>query len=351
MARTLLDLLDELSPENERAFLRAIRDIRSDFEVEAFLRAYRRGDIEEAIAALNIDAGYFTPLDMALRSAYVAGGNFTFEQIKQAAAQQANTIVGAFGGGNERAQEFLRTSSSRLITEITEDMRSSVRTVLSENIRNGVAAERAALDIVGRANPQNGVRTGGILGLTEHQGQYVQNARAILTDPLRIREYFIEDRESGRFKPRYTGTDRRYDARVKAAIENGTALSARDADTILNRYAGRLLRERGRSIARTELLGSIHEAQHEGVQQMIDAGRFRADQVSVSWDATNDGVTRPTHIAAENSGSIRFGQTFIVGGFEMRFPGDRKFGAPAKEIIRCRCRYVIDIDFVAGLSF
>ena len=34
----------------------------------------------------------------------------------------------------------------------------------------------------------------------------------------------------------------------------------------------------------------------------------------------------------------------------MMFPGDFSLGAPAEEIINCRCRVIIDLDFISELG-
>lgn len=58
------------------------------------------------------------------------------------------------------------------------------------------------------------------------------------------------------------------------------------------------------------------------------------------WDATSDNRTRPTHRAAGNTygpdNAIPIDQPFIVGGVEMKQPGDPS--APGRETINCRCR-------------
>lgn len=55
-----------------------------------------------------------------------------------------------------------------------------------------------------------------------------------------------------------------------------------------------------------------------------------------TWFTQNDPAVRPTHIEL-NGKKIGIEDTFKVGGFLMRFPKDTYYGAPAEEIVNCRC--------------
>ena len=62
----------------------------------------------------------------------------------------------------------------------------------------------------------------------------------------------------------------------------------------------------------------------------INSGRTK------TWFTQNDPVVRPTHVDL-NGKKIGIEDTFKVGGFLMRFPKDTYYGAPAEEIVNCRC--------------
>jgi hypothetical protein len=55
------------------------------------------------------------------------------------------------------------------------------------------------------------------------------------------------------------------------------------------------------------------------------------------WFSLADGKTRLTHVIA-NGQRVELGQSFLVGGVYLRFPGDPL--GPAREIINCRCAAV-----------
>jgi len=61
-----------------------------------------------------------------------------------------------------------------------------------------------------------------------------------------------------------------------------------------------------------------------------------ANNKTKTWHTQNDGDVRPTH-ATENGKQIPIDETFKVGGYLMRFPKDTYYGAPAEEIVNCRC--------------
>lgn len=61
-----------------------------------------------------------------------------------------------------------------------------------------------------------------------------------------------------------------------------------------------------------------------------------AKHKSKTWYTQNDPVVRPTHEVV-NGTKTGIEETFKVGGYLMRFPKDTYYGAPAEEIVNCRC--------------
>lgn len=339
MARSILSLLDALEPDVRAAFIQSVQNIRSDAQVRVMVAALERGDIEAALQAIGLGAEYFAPLDRALSDAYAQGGDWVMQEVTRMAASQGAVVTARFAARNPVAEQYLAEQSSRLITAIVDEQRDIIRSVLTENMTEGVNAQRAALDVVGRMDRATGRRTGGVIGLNEQQAGYVRNAMAELRsgDPADLQNYLTRTRR-----------DRRYDRIVRQAIAGERPVSVADATRITGRYSDRLLALRGETIARTELLGSLHHAQDTGLQQLVDQGKVDADAIARTWDAAEDGDTRTDHAAAD--GQERRNDAFTVGGWPMRFPGDSSFGAPASQIINCRCRVAVSIDFLSGLA-
>lgn len=338
--RTLLDLLDQLAPEVQKAFLQSFESIRSDVQLNLMIGALERGDIEGAMRFLNIETAYFAPLDQALMLAYTDGGDWAIQGIRNIAKRQGATIVGRFDARNPRAEEYLRNTSSRLIVEIVADQREGIRAALTANMTEGVSPRKAALDVVGRINRTTGRREGGKIGLTQAQSQYADNALAQLRsgDPVQMKQYLTR-----------AARDRRFDRTVMAAIQSGKPISAADAAKMANRYKDILLRKRGETIARTELLGSLHAAQDEAEQQLIDAGKISRDMIDEEWDAANDKDTRDSHAFMDSQKPDANGIYTTGAGYRMKHPGDTSLGAPAKEIILCRCTKRKSYDFISSL--
>ena len=68
-----------------------------------------------------------------------------------------------------------------------------------------------------------------------------------------------------------------------------------------------------------------------------------AEQIGIplekEWLARRDGVTRDTHLIADGQ-RVNKVANFKVGGYNMRYPADSSQGAPAGEIVNCRCTVI-----------
>lgn len=86
---------------------------------------------------------------------------------------------------------------------------------------------------------------------------------------------------------------------------------------------------RAEKIARTEIMSSSN---------YVDYANYNLtdDVIGYTWKTCNDNRVRSTHKQMEGVYSPK-GKPFIVGGYKMLHPGDQSFGAPAGEVINCRC--------------
>lgn len=82
-------------------------------------------------------------------------------------------------------------------------------------------------------------------------------------------------------------------------------------------------------IARTEVVGASNLGAHVGAEE----SGLPLDKI---WIATADGRTREDHAEADGQ-RVRLDEAFSVGGYPMRYPGDSSMGAPASEVVNCRC--------------
>lgn len=188
-----------------------------------------------------------------------------------------------------------------------------------------------ALDLAGRI--VDGKRVGGVIGLTQKQAEAIIRARDELLggDPA----YF--DRKL---------RDKRFDSLIRKAFAKSGGVTQAEADRITARYSDRLLNYRAEVVARTEALTALHAGQYEGMQQVIDSGKVSADQVTKTWSATLDGRARDSHTAMHNQ-SVKWGRAFVSpSGARLMYPQDSSLGAPADEIIQCRCHMVLKVKYL-----
>lgn len=98
---------------------------------------------------------------------------------------------------------------------------------------------------------------------------------------------------------------------------------------------------RAATIARTEV-HAAHEAAAYAQAEYVGGGGTKR------WLATRDDRTRPTHRAMLGTDPVPVSQPFVVGGSELRFPGD-PLGEPG-EVINCRCSTAYDFDIISTVS-
>lgn len=207
----------------------------------------------------------------------------------------------------------------------------------------GVSPRRAALDLVGRFNKATKKREGGIIGLNPGRIADIDAATQQLLsgDPAQMRAYLRRGMRNKTFDPI-----------VNRAIRNGSRVPADEVRKIIGRMTSNHLRARGETIARAELLGSLHHAQDEGLAQLVDSGKLRQDQIDADWDAANDDDTRDSHAFMDGQQMDSSGYFTTGNGYRMRFPGDQGDETnpiPAEEIVNCRCRKRININFLKDL--
>lgn len=335
----IAELMAHFEPRLRDAFLSAIDDLRNNADLGAIAAALARGDIQGAIAAIHLDPAAFAQLDTALAEAFRAGGNVTVNNLPPVTSPTTGMrLVFRFDARNPRAEEWLRTYSSQLVTEIVDDQREAIRAALESGMQRGLNPRTVALDIVGRYDSTARQRVGGIIGLTSAQEQYATNALTQLLsgDRNQLRAYL------GR-----TLRDKRFDKQVEAAIREQRPVPAEAAARMVQRYRDRLLKFRGDTIGRTEALTSLHEGQHEALGQIASTGNVARSAVSRIWRDSGDRRVRHTHVAM--SGQKRHIDDMFVSpsGARLRFPGDPR--APAAETIQCRCWAEPAIDFLAGI--
>lgn len=319
--REYIEALDKLEGQISQAFLRAVQDRVERASVREIEAGIVARDIEAILRAAGLTGDDLTRVIETVRGGFLASG-----------ASEAAALRVVFGGANSIAQDWLQAASSRMVVEITGSQREALRIALNAGYTAGRNPRSVALDIVGRIGTDR-KRTGGIVGLTEQASGWVANAREELT--ALDASYFTRK-----------ARDKRFDSIIRKAIKDGKPLPAAKIDAIVSRYAARLLKLRGDAIGRTEALTAIAAGREIAFAQAIARGELLPQDITRTWDATNDGRTRNSHMTME--GQRRgWAQPFTSGlGASLNYPGDSSLGAPAADTIQCRCMVKYKIDHI-----
>lgn len=338
----LEQIIDNFEPTIRRAFLEAIETIRSDIVIEEIITRLEKGDVSGAVNAVPVDSVAFYPLVEAIRQTYNAGGIAAVSTLPRLSSPSGQKVIVRFDARNIRAEQWLSQHSSTLITNIIRDQQQAIRSVLTTGMVNGRNPRSVALDIVGRVEKVTGKRTGGIIGLTNKQASYVENARQELNSgqPEALKSYLNRVRR-----------DKRFDSTVLKAMNNGEPIPKTTITKMLNRYEASLLKLRGDTIARTEALESVNTSQQEAFQQVLDKTAYTDQDIQREWRCASDDRVRDSHFLM-NRQKVKGMQTpFITpDGYKLRYPHDSSLGAPARETINCRCIQLIRLNYMKALE-
>lgn len=103
-------------------------------------------------------------------------------------------------------------------------------------------------------------------------------------------------------------------------------------DNVLSIEATPRWPNRATVIARTETIGALNAGRTEAFHTVAE---LEPDtEFEKMWLAVDDTRTRETHDAADGQ-RVPVTSPFLVGGFELAFPGDPN--GPPQEVIQCRC--------------
>lgn len=337
----LIELLEQIGGFIYRGFMGAINSVTDDAILAQLTKAIEDGDFDTVWRILAVSQAAMRPLTKALDESFEQGAQW----VASSYPKIINTPDGKgrfrFNILNPRAQEWLRNESSQLVTGIVEESRTAVRSTLDDGMANGRNPRMVALDIVGRYDKGEGRRVGGVVGLTSDQEAWSRSVRnrlnMVASNPDEAKRYFD-------MKLR----DARFDSVVRKAIESGKPLTQEQVESLVTRYKDRALKHRGDTIARTESISSLSAARYESTQQVIESGAAREKDVKRVWDATNDDRTRFTHSEMEGQ-SVGLNEPYVSpSGARLMHPHDRSLGAPASEVIGCRCTERIEIDWIGA---
>ncbi len=126
-------------------------------------------------------------------------------------------------------------------------------------------------------------------------------------------------------------------------------MPASTINAAVTNYKNRALRYRAETIARTEAMTSLHEAQAQATEQAIAGGIDRGN-VRYTWHTAKprDKRARESHTPMDGE-TVADGELFVTGaGNTLEYPGDPN--GPPEETINCRCYREMRIDFLANIA-
>lgn len=331
---TKLDrLISRLEPELRAAFLAAIEDLRGGIDDAALVAALERGDVEAAIAALNIDAGAFNEYVMVRTSAFAQAGALTSSSI--------DGISFRFDMTNPRAEAKIRAEAAARVKGYTDEQVETARRVIADGYAAGQGPQNIAVDVAGRINRATGRREGGIVGLSDPQAGYTENMRRRLLSG--------DPDEMAKVLKGQTLRDKRYDRTILKAMRDGKPLTREQVDKMVALYTDRLIKRRAEDIARTETAQGVMMARAESYAQALDKAGLPLEALTKTW-RHNGGLkdARVMHVLL-NGVSVQglYAPFLMADGVQMQYSHDPEGGA--KHNVGCRCSTDFFIDFGWGV--
>lgn len=329
----LSDIIRLQEPAIRRAFEKAVKDIRDGTKLTALRTALRAGDIEAAVRAIEIDGAAFSELRGAILNAYGQTGMAQISNVAWVYPDGTKAVV-RWNMASPRAEEYARQIGTGLITNITTDMEAAVRETIADGYAFGRKWDEIARDIVGRVGP-SGQRTGGIVGLSRTQAQWLASLRSKLA--------------SGDYRGVLNMSllkDKRLRVMVAKAIAENKALSSAQIAKIVANYERNALMNRGLTIARTEVQKAIEEGKYEAWKQGLEKTGVPERFVIREWRHTGRAVhDRPWHQAMHGAQVRGLQVPFVLpSAAAMLHPHDSSWGAGPTEIINCLCQCKYSLD-------
>ena len=328
-------------PEVRDLFISAMEDIADNANIEEMIKAIESNDIDRLVQASGYNVVILNKIVDKIEDIYEKSASMLLDGWPKL-RNSFGLVKPMFNMRNESVERDLKEYSSRFITQISDEMRESIRLTLVDGMMRGANPRETALNIVGRIDKTSRKRIGGTIGLASNQTQWVNNARRYLQN-LDERYFSLKLR------------DRRFDSFVKKAIAEGKKLDKETISRLITAYENKALKYRGDSIARTETIQAINRAERAALAQKIEEGLISSDIVTKWWSTSADERVRISHVQLgaryTKEQAIPFDEPFVTSnGSKLLYPGDTSMGADLREIIHCRCKCQYFIDFVKGLK-
>lgn len=281
------DVADAIAPGLQRTLVREMSGILSPQEMSRLVAAVRDADVAAIVTLIPA----YDPANPGVWKDLEDSYQDTIRQVVERAGKKALATYGlnsAFALDNPYTQGWLTQRTGELITNISDDARATVRSLVEQAWTDGIPPKQLA----------NLIKP--TLGLNEQQAAAVQ---------------------------------RRYES-TRQALEDGGMGSARAASVASERvkdYADDLLDQRALNIARTETIAASTAGAQDAWNDAKDQG-FLPDDSQREWVASPEGLGACRYCVALDGQRVPFDEDF-----ETDCPSvDGSINRPPLHV-RCRC--------------
>lgn len=338
-ARLFAQLIAELEPRIRAGFMAAVTDLSANVNWRELLANLEAGNIEGAIAALNISPAAWQQYSEAVSAAYAASGSAYAAQIRMVGI---GTIGTRFNMLNPRAEQWIHENVGNLITGFVEEQIEVARQTIAAGYQLGKGPRDIAIDLAGRVVA--GRRQGGVLGLDAPRAERLRIVTEAMKTAEGVRSLVIEHR-SGALSLRYK-VNKATANRILAAYRKGEAVPEAQRAISERQYKNALLKDRADTVARTETAAAVLNAHDEAFRQTMEQQGIRPDQVVKRW-RHGGGPTahhRPDHYAMDGTEVVGMDTPFVFpDGTAMLYPHDPAGGA--RHNINCRCQVEYRVNY------
>lgn len=278
--------------------------LRKQNSLDALEAKLVNGRLDDVIAEVTTAAEKFAA---EVHHAYVAAG---VAEASYLDAKVADTLV-RFDSAYPSVVARARQNTYEQVYGLTTETRATVRSIISEGVREGAAPRETAR------------RIRDSIGLTQPQERALENYRRSLEqgDWSRALSYELSSGQT--------------DRTVMRLQRDGGHMTQAQIEAAVTRYRENSIAHRAETIARTESLAAAHQGADDAIRQAIDRGDVAADELVKEWHAgTRTRYARAEHRALDGK-TVAFGEDFDVGGVRMSYPGDPRGGAG--NVANCRC--------------
>lgn len=343
-ARLFAQLIDQLTPEVRRGFMASVTDLSANVNWRALLAALEAGNIDSAIAALNIAPEAWAEYSAVVSDAYAKSGAATMAQITANGIVQVGT---RFRMTNPRAEEWMRRNVAESVVGFTQEQIKSAREVISNGYALGNHPHTIARDLVGRVGA-SGVREGGIMGLDAPRAMRLDRVRQGMRTAEGVKDLVIEHAD-GSLSLRYKVNKATGD-RIFKAYRSETAVPAAERAISERQYYNALMKARADTVAETETGNAVMSARQESWEQAAESQGLDKSAVRKTWQHRRGASRyhRPDHLAMSGKSVEGLDTPFeFPDGARLQHAHDVNGGA--RHTIRCGCSTEYRLDHARGL--